>query len=150
MRPHFRGLYQARRQDGQALMELALVLTLLMIMIGGVMALGPLTYVRIAVDTASYDCATAAGRSLKPARGAYQGTLAAQETLDGFGLLDPGRAAISVTAQGSWSRGSEVLCTVSYAVPLGQFPLATLITGETVRTVSSTALGRIETFKASW
>jgi hypothetical protein len=131
-----------RDHDGQALFELALALTLLLIMMAGVMAIGPLSYVRIAVDTASYDCATAAGRSLDAIQGALQGTIAANETLAGFGLLDSGLAGVSVTTPMNWDRGEDVICLVSYDVQLERIPLASLITGESVRTVSSTAIGR--------
>ena len=140
----------SQNQEGQALFELSLALTLLLIMMAGVMAIGPLSYVRIAVDTASYDCAIAAGRSLSATQGTYQGIMAANETLDGFGLLDSGRAGVSVTTQNNWNRGEDVICLISYDVRLGQIPLASLITGESVRTVSSTAFGRIEQYKSKW
>lgn len=139
-----------RDQAGQALFELALALTLLLVMMAGVMAIGPLSYVRVAVDTASYDCATAAGRSLDAVQGAYQGTRTAEETLAGFGLLDPALVGISVTTPNHWARGEALICRVSYDVQLERIPLATWITGEAVRTVSSTALGRIEQFKSNW
>ena len=140
----------SRNRDGQALFELALALTLLLIMMAGVMAIGPLAYVRIAVDTASYDCVTAAGRSLDAYQGAYQGVRTAEETLDGFGLLDPALVAVSVTTPSDWTRGEDVVCLVSYDVQLERIPLASLVTGEAVRTVSSTAIGRIEQFKSNW
>ena len=139
-----------RKRDGQALFELALALTLLLIMMAGVMAIGPLSYVRVAVDTASYDCVTAAGRSLDAYQGTYQGVRTAEETLDGFGLLDPALVGVSVMTPNNWSRGEDVVCVVSYDVQLERIPLASLITGEAVRTVSSTALGRIEQFKSDW
>jgi Flp pilus assembly protein TadG len=139
-----------RNSDGQALFELALALSLLLVMMAGVMAIGPLSYVRIAVDTASYDCVTAAGRSLDAHQGAYQGVKTAEETLDGFGLLSPSLVGISVTTPNDWTRGEDVVCVVSYDVQLGRIPLASLITGEAVRTVSSTAMGRIEQFKSNW
>ena len=140
----------SRNRDGQALFELALALTLLLIMMAGVMAVGPLAYVRIAVDTASYDCVTAAGRSLDAYQGAYQGVRTAEETLAGFGLLDPALVAVSVTTPSDWTRGEDVVCLVSYDVQLERIPLASLIAGEAVRTVSSTAIGRIEQFKSNW
>ena len=139
-----------RNRDGQALFELALALTLLLIMMAGVMAIGPLSYIRVAVDTASYDCVTAAGRSLDAVQGAYQGVRTAEETLDGFGLLDPSLVGVSVTTPNHWTRGEDVICLVSYDVQLERIPLASWITGEAVRTVSSTAMGRIEQFKSNW
>ena len=41
-----------KSEKGQALFELALVLTLLLVMIAGVMAIGPSSYARIATDAA--------------------------------------------------------------------------------------------------
>ena len=138
-----------RKRDGQAMLELALILTLLFIMMAGVMSIGPLAYVRIATDMASYDCVTTAGRSLNANRGDYQGRAAADGTLIGFGL-DPGQMDVFMTAPHDWARGNDVVCVVNYTVQLGRIPLATLITGQSEKTVSSTAIGRIEQFKSNF
>ena len=83
-------------------------------------------------------------------QGAYQGTTTATETLDGFGLLRSGQAGVSVTTPSNWSRGEDIVCLVTYDVQLERIPLASLIAGESVRTVSSTAIGRIEQYKSNW
>lgn len=99
-------------EEGQALYEMALVLFLFLIIFLGILAVGPRVYVRLAVDTAAYDCATAAVGTLNPARGIWQGQAAAMATLVGF-RLNPGRFGVQVIAP-QWQRGHPVTCVVTY------------------------------------
>lgn len=101
-------------------METALILTLLIIILGGVMTIGPLVYTHLAVQTAANDCATAAAQTLDPDQGRFQGIAAAQESLAGFRIR---QVAAGITIAGIWARGSPVTCTVSYDVDLSGIPL---------------------------
>ncbi len=69
---------------GQAALELAIILPVLIILLAGVMLLGPLVYTNLAVSTAAGDCVTAAAQTLDPQQGRFQGIAAAQESLAGF------------------------------------------------------------------
>lgn len=106
-------------ESGQALAELAIVLLLLVIFMGGVMMIGPLVYTHVAVQTAANDCATAAAQTLNAAQGQYQGIAAALESLSSF-RIRPSAARVSVA--GAWTRGSPVTCTVNYNANLNWVP----------------------------
>lgn len=120
-----------RRQGGQAILELAIVLPIMAMLLGAVIALGPLIYMNIATQQASYDCALAAAQSLDAAQGYTQGLYAAQSSFGGFNLK-PGRADISV--RGDWDRNGMVICEIIYSVPTEAFPFhAVLSPPSTVR-----------------
>lgn len=108
-----------RSQGGQAILELAIVLPILALILGGVIALGPLVYMHIATQQAAYDCAIAAAQSLDPVQGYTQGLYAAQASFGAFNL-NPGRAGISV--RGDWERNGMVACEIIYDVPTEAFP----------------------------
>ena len=111
--------WQGRPQAGQAILELAIVLPILALLLGAVIALGPLVYMHIAVQQASYDCAIAAAQSLDGGQGYAQGLYAAQASFGAFNL-NPGRSDVSV--RGNWERNGMVVCEIVYRVPTGAFP----------------------------
>ncbi len=106
-------------ERGQSILELAIVLPILAMLLGAVIALGPLVYMNLATQQASYDCAFAAAQSLDAAQGYAQGLYAAQASFSAFNLT-PGRADISV--RGDWERNGMVVCEIAYRVPTGAFP----------------------------
>lgn len=110
---------QQRLQRGQAILELAIVLPIMALLLGAVIALGPLVYMHIATQQASFDCAIAAAQSLDAAQGYTQGLYAAQASFGAFNL-NPGRADISV--RGNWERNGMVVCEIIYRVPSEAFP----------------------------
>ena len=114
----------SRPQQGQAILELAIVLPILALLLGAVIALGPLVYMHIATQQASYDCAIAAAQSLDAAQGYAQGLYAAQASFGAFNLT-PARADISV--RGDWERNGMIVCEIAYRVPTGAFPFHAVI-----------------------
>ncbi len=116
-------------QRGQAVLELAIVLPILALLLGAVTALGPLVYMHIATQQASYDCAIAAAQSLDEAQGYFQGLYAAQASFGTFNL-NPGRADISV--RGNWDRNGMVVCEVIYSVPTEAFPFHAVLSPPSV------------------
>lgn len=135
------------KQRGQALYEMALVLMFFLVIMLGVMHFGPRVYVRLAVDTAAYDCAIASVETLNPDRGRMQGRFAAIETLRGF-RLDTSRMEVAVT--GTWARSSPVTCRVTYRHSGSFIPLMDrLFPGAAPETSASTTL-LVATFKSRW
>ncbi len=106
-------------EEGQAILELAIVLPILALILGGVIALGPLIYMHIATQQAAYDCAISAAQSLDAVQGYTQGVFAAEASFGAFNL-NPGRAGISV--RGDWERDGMVACEIIYDVPTEAFP----------------------------
>jgi uncharacterized membrane protein len=117
-------LRRCRPETGQSILELAIVLPILALLLGVVIALGPLVYMNLATQQASYDCAIAAAQSLDAAQGYAQGLYAAQASFSAFNLT-PGRADISV--RGDWERNGMVVCEIAYRVPTGAFPFHAVI-----------------------
>ena len=113
-----------RPEKGQSILELAIVLPILALLLGAVIALGPLVYMHIATQQASYDCAIAAAQSLDAAQGYAQGLYAAQASFGAFNLT-PARADISV--RGDWERNGMIVCEIAYRVPTGAFPFHAVI-----------------------
>ena len=116
-------------ESGQAILELAIVLPIMALLLGAVIALGPLVYMHIATQQASYDCAIAAAQSLDAAQGYAQGLYAAQASFGAFNL-NPGRADISV--RGDWERNGMVVCEIVYSVPTEAFPFHAVLSPPSV------------------
>jgi hypothetical protein len=115
---------RGRKEPGQAILEMAVVLPFLALILAAAFAFGPLAYIHIATQQATYDCALAAAQSLNAAQGHFQGDFTARQSLAAFNL-DPGRAAIRVA--GDWRRGGIVRCETVYQVPTGAFPFHGLV-----------------------
>lgn len=144
-----RGIRAALKdEDGQAIFEMALVLMLFLIILVGVMFVGSRVYVRLAVDTAAYDCATAAVETLDPARGQFQGVTAARETLDGF-RIDPGRCSVQVSAA-QWERAHPVTCVVAYQHAPPPIPLMGAVFPNAASETEASVSLMIATFKSRW
>ena len=60
---------------GQAILEMAIVLPILAVILGAVVALGPLVYMHIATQQAAYDCAISAAQSLDAGAGVCAGSI---------------------------------------------------------------------------
>ncbi|MDY6868994.1 MAG: hypothetical protein SVT56_14020, partial [Chloroflexota bacterium] len=73
-------------EQGDAILELAAILPLMLLIIAFVLLIGPYPRVIIATNQASYDCAMAAAQSLDMAQGYTQGVLVAAQSFDAFGL----------------------------------------------------------------
>ncbi len=135
-------------ENGQALVELALVLPLFLLLIGGALWFGPQAYAKLASDTMSYDCATAASQSLDAALGVKQGRVAAYETGSGF-RIPRANVDIAVIAPARWDRGQPVACVVGVKVYGGGLPLVSAFFPTPQRVTSRTQL-LIEIYKSRW
>jgi len=135
-------------ENGQALVELALVLPFFLLLIAGAMWFGPQAYAKLASDTMSYDCATAASQSLDASLGVKQGRVAAHETGSGF-RIPRGSVDIAVIPPATWDRGQPVACVVGVKVYGGGLPLVSAFFPTPKRVTSRTQL-LIEIYKSRW
>lgn len=141
-----RGLVRDSR--GQALWETAMVIPLLSAMLMGILVFGPLAYIRLAVDAASYDCITAAAEAVSDeSQGRLQGRIAATETLRGF-RVDPDNASIHIWSNGAWAPGVQAVCRVGFNFGALGIPWASTL-GAPVIVAGETAL-EVQTHKSDW
>ena len=139
---------QSPDEHGQALVELALVLPFFLLLIAGAMWFGPQAYAKLASDTMSYDCATAASQSLDATLGVKQGRVAAYETGRGF-RIPRANVDITVIPPARWDRGQPVACSVGVNVYGGGLPLVSAFFPTPQRVTSRTQL-LIEIYKSRW
>ena len=132
-------------QQGQAAVETAILLLVMVVLLSGAMTIGPLTYTHVGVLTAAENCAIAAAQTLDPSQGRYQGISAAQETLAAYRLR---AASAGISVFSTWERGAPVECTVEYEVDLSSIPLAGMFNPETH--VYYTVVLPAQSFKSVW
>ncbi len=109
------------RQRGQAYVEFALVLPLLLLLIAGTIAFGQAFYAKLATQAAAWSAARHAVATVNAERGAWQAFNAPRYALAGFGL-NPATAEVRV--YGAWGRGTDVQVQVCYPVPRPPVPFA--------------------------
>jgi Flp pilus assembly protein TadG len=111
----------SRGESGQALVETAIVLPVLLVLVFGVVMAGRVVHAKIAVQSAARE----AGRELATAPSEEEGLTAADEAArsaaDGYGL-SPDGLLVELEPNG-FERGGTVMATVSYEVGLGGLPL---------------------------
>ncbi len=135
-------------QRGQVLVELALVIPMFLLIIAEALWFGPQAYARLAGDTISYDCATAASQSLDAAQGVRQGRVAALDTAKGF-RIPSANVSIQIVTPPRWDRGQPVVCLVNLHVYGGGLPLVSAFFPTPSRVTSRTTL-LIEMYKSRW
>jgi len=131
-----------RDESGNALIEAALVIPLVLVFVFGVVAVGRVVHAQIAVQSVVRE----ASRTLAVAASADTGLPAAETralaVAAGHGLeLD--RLQLDVDA-GAFDRGGMVRAAASYPVTLGDLPLLSLVEV----TVSSTDEQRVEQYRS--
>lgn len=130
------------RQEGQALVETALVVPVLLILAFGVILAGRLTHATVAVQAAARE----AGRALAAAPSEAQGIEDAEErgmaVAAGYDLA-PDRFRLSLDS-GGFDRGGTVTAQANYRVVLADLPLL----GRADFSVGSTHRERIEMYRS--
>ena len=105
-------------ERGQAALELAVVLPLILLFLIGIVTFGRLIYTHLAVMTAANDCATVAAQATDPYDGVAQGTAAREQSLSAFSVSQQVTTAGLVAAASQSSRGvstpSNYTCQVGY------------------------------------
>jgi len=115
----------ARPQRGQALVELALVLPVLLVYALSILAVGQIVREYMAVRAAATQAAFAAARAPSLAQAKGVAPSAAMEAIAGNGVKD---FTLKLDA-GTFPRGGVVTTTASGYVDLGSFPLAETFLG---------------------
>jgi Flp pilus assembly protein TadG len=132
----------SRRQDGQALVEAALVIPVLLILAFGIVFVGRVTHATVAVQAAVRE----AGRSLATAPSEAEGLATGEErggaVAAGYGLA---RDQFELSLDGGgFERGGMATARASYRVVLADLPLL----DRAAVTVSSTHQERIERYRS--
>jgi hypothetical protein len=131
-----------RKEQGQAYIEVLLVLPLFIVFIVGVTYFGRAWYAKIAAEMAAYDGGYMPG-------GCQQGIIAARQTLAGF-YMNPANADVRVVPLDVWGRGQAVRCDVRYKVDLSGVPLIEMIGANPTLPVWARAVGQVEAYKSEW
>ena len=125
-----------KANKGQALVEFALILPLLLLLIFGVIEFGRIFGAELTVNNSARE-------------GARLGAIGATDSLivtrvlNSSGMLDSAKVAVTITpVESSRVRGGEIQVNVSYPVTVFA-PFISAITGETV-TVDSSCVMRVE------
>lgn len=118
---------RARGQDesGQALVEAALAIPVLLVLVFGVIAVGRVTEAKIAVQASAREAGRALAAAPSEVQGVADAVAAAEAVADGYGL-DGTRLTIDVDP-GEFARGSTASAEVRYSVSLSDLPLIGLI-----------------------
>ncbi|MBN1267631.1 MAG: pilus assembly protein [Anaerolineales bacterium] len=116
--------WMGQNSNGQAVLEMAVVIPILALLLAASFAFAPLIYIKLAVQQAAYDCALSAAQSLDAETGRFQGTASAKESISSFNLQSA-RAEIHVN--GTWGRSGRVTCEVQYRIAASAFPFHGLI-----------------------
>lgn len=142
-----RGVVPRRRmtaQRGQALVEAALVLPLLLMLAFGVIGVSRVTRAQMGVDAVAREAARAGALAGNPSDALTRATTRAQDVAAGYHLTN---GSLRVTVDlGSFARGGDVRAAVQYTVSLGDLPLF----GWLQVRVASAHVERIDIYRSRW
>ena len=131
-----------REESGQALVEAALVIPVVLLLAFGVVMAGRLSHAKVAVQAAARE----ASRTLATAPSEQEGLINAMEAgrsvAEGYGLSGGG-LTVDVQSNG-FERGGTATAEVTYQVPLTDLPLLNLVD----ITVSSRHTERIDLYRS--
>jgi Flp pilus assembly protein TadG len=131
-------------ETGQALVELALVIPILLILAFGVVGVGRVIHAQMAVSAVAREAARAEALANSPDEAARDGMVRGQEVAAGYGISS-GSLQLTVDP-GSLARGSTVEASARYTVALGDLPLL----GWAHVTVGSTHRERVDLYRSFW
>ena len=129
---------------GQALVETALIVPLLLMLAFGVVAAGRVAHGQMVVSAIAREAARAAALADTATDGRARGIARARDVSAGFGLDDE---AIDVRVEtGSFSRGGEVRASVRYVVSLQDLPFLSRVNIP----VAGSHRERIDPYRSRW
>ena len=131
-------------QRGQALVETALVIPMLLLLAFGVIGVGSVTQAQMGVSAVAREAARAAALADDPVRAVQAGLARGREVAAGYNLAN-GSLHLAIDP-GTMARGASVAATASYEVDLADLPLL----GWTRVSVSSTHLERTDLYRSRW
>jgi len=116
---------KAHTESGQALVEAALAIPVLLVLVFGVVAAGRVTEAKIAVQAAARESSRALAVAPSEEQGIADALTAGENVAAGYGL-DGSRLTIEVDL-GSFSRGGTVTSEVRYTVSISDLPLLSFL-----------------------
>ena len=131
-------------ERGQALVETALVIPILLLLAFGVVAVGRVTEAQMGVVAVAREAAREAALANSAPQAAGQGVTRGQQVAAGYGLSN-GSLQLTVDA-GGFSRGGTVSASAHYTVSLADLPLL----GLARVTAGSTHLERVDLYRSFW
>lgn len=137
-----KALQRSRDESGQALVEAALAIPVLLLLVFGVVAVGRVTEAKVAVQAAARESSRALAVAPSEEQGIVDALATAESIAAGYGL-DGGRLAIDVDS-GGFARGGTVTSEVRYSVSLSDLPLLSFIDVE----VSASHSERIDLYRS--
>lgn len=131
-----------RDERGQALIEAALVIPVLLLVAFGVIMAGRIVHAKIAIQAAAREASREVATAASESAGVSEGIQTAQSVADGYGLSQD-RLSVEIDANG-FQRGDTVTATVRYDLGLGDLPLL----GRSGVSVTSSHSERIELYRS--
>ena len=116
---------KADGESGQALVEAALAIPVLLVLVFGVVAAGRVVEAKIAVQAAARESSRALAVAPSEEQGIADALTAGENVAAGYGL-DGSRLTIEVDL-GSFSRGGTVTSEVRYTVSISDLPLLSFL-----------------------
>ena len=138
-RVHLRGL---SGESGQAMVEAALAVPVLLLLVFGVVAIGRITDAKVAVQAAAREASRTLAVAPSEEHGVNDALDAGLAAASGYGLAEE-RLSIDIDAKG-FVRGGEVSADVSYSVPLSDLPLLSFFEVE----VNSSHTEQVELYRS--
>ena len=138
-RVHFHGL---SGESGQAMVEAAIAVPVLLMLVFGVVAIGRITDAKVAVQAAAREASRTLAVAPSEEQGINDAVDAGRAAALGYGLAEE-RLTIDVDVNG-FVRGGEVSADVSYSVPLSDLPLLSFFEVE----VSSNHTAQVELYRS--
>ena len=129
-------------ESGQALLEAAIAIPVLLIMVFGVVAAGRMTEAKLAVQASAREASRTLALAPSEQQGMADALVAGHSVAAGYGLADQ-RLTVAVDANG-FLRGGSVTAQVGYSVPLSDLPLLSFFNVE----VSSTHSERVDIYRS--
>jgi len=129
-------------ESGQALIEAALVIPVLLLLVFGVVMAGRISHAKIGVQAAAREAAREVATAPSELEGLTAGHETARSVADGYGMSQE-RLSVEVDANG-FERGGTATATVIYNVGLGDLPLL----GRVEVAVSSSHTERIDLYRS--
>lgn len=129
-------------ESGQALVEAAIAIPVLLLLVFGVVAAGRVTEAKIAVQAAAREASRTLAVAPSEERGMAEALDAGHAVAAGYGLAEE-RLTVGVDADG-FARGGRVTADVRYSVPLSDLPLLSFFDVE----VSASHSERVDLYRS--
>ena len=143
-RRRFSGRLVRMRHPGQALLEAALVLPLLLLLAFGVVGVGRVTRAKMGVSAVAREAARVGALASDPGSALNQAQMEGQDVANGYQLTN-GSLQLSVDL-GDFSPGGQVQARAGYTIDLSDLPLL----GWVELPVSSVHAERIDLYRSRW